>query len=209
MSAGILLVGASGMAREVLAAGITGVVGILDDDQRLHETEIDGVPVLGPIAAASERSEQLLVCVGSSAGRRSIVRRLRTAGVVGDDRFATFVARSARIGSTSDVAPGAIVLDGVVVTAHALVGRHVVVMPTGVVTHDDTLSDFVTLASGVTLGGRVHIAEGAYLGMHSSVRQEVSIGADAVIGMGAVVLTDVPAGETWVGVPAHRQGENR
>jgi sugar O-acyltransferase (sialic acid O-acetyltransferase NeuD family) len=209
VSGGVLLVGASGLAREVLAAGISGVVGILDDDQRLHETEIDGVPVLGPIAAAADREEQLLVCVGPSAGRRSIVRRLRTAGVVGDERYATFVARSARIGSSSDVGPGSIVLDGVVVTAHALVGRHVVVMPTTVVTHDDTLSDYVTLASGVALGGRVHVGEGAYLGMRSSVRPEVSIGADAVVGMGAVVLTDVPAAETWVGVPAHRQGENR
>jgi sugar O-acyltransferase (sialic acid O-acetyltransferase NeuD family) len=209
VSAGIVLVGASGLAREVLAAGITGVVGILDDDQRLHDTEIDGVPVLGPVATAAERSEQLLVCVGPSVSRRAIVRRLRTAGVMGEDRYATFVARSARIGSSSDVAPGSIVLDGVVITAHAIVGRHVVIMPTSVVTHDDTLSDFVTLASGVALGGRVHVGEGAYLGMHSSVRQEVSVGADAVIGMGAVVLTDVPAGETWVGVPARRQGENR
>jgi sugar O-acyltransferase (sialic acid O-acetyltransferase NeuD family) len=203
----VLLVGASGLAREVLAAGMSGVTGILDDDARLHDTEIDGVPVLGPIATAADRNEQLLVCVGPSGGRRSIARRLRTAGV-GDDRFATFVARSARIGTSSDVAPGAIVLDGVVVTAHALIGRHTVLMPTAVVTHDDTVSDYATLAAGVTLGGRVRIGEAAYLGMQSSVRPGLSVGADAVVGMGAVVVTDVPAGETWVGVPARRQGEN-
>jgi acetyltransferase-like isoleucine patch superfamily enzyme len=30
------------------------------------------------------------------------------------------------------------------------------------------------------------------------------IGAGAVIGMGSVVLHDVPAGEVWAGVPARR-----
>jgi acetyltransferase-like isoleucine patch superfamily enzyme len=36
------------------------------------------------------------------------------------------------------------------------------------------------------------------------VREKLSIGAGAVVGMGSVVLQDVPAGEVWAGVPARR-----
>jgi sugar O-acyltransferase (sialic acid O-acetyltransferase NeuD family) len=201
----LLLVGASGLAREVLAAGITGVAGILDDDHRLHGTDIDGVPILGPVASAAERDGQLLVCIGPSGSRRAVVRRLRSDGV-GDERYATFVGRSARVGSSSDIAPGSIVLDGVVITAHARLGRHVVVMPNAVITHDDVLGDYSTLASGVVLGGRVRVGEGAYLGMLASVRPGVSVGADAVIGMGTVVLDDIPPAQTWAGVPARQLG---
>lgn len=201
MSDGVLLVGASGLAREVIGTGVVDVVGILDDDAALHATLVGGVPVVGALDAASGRDEQLLVCVGPSTGRRDVVRRLRALGVA-DARFATLVAPSARLGGTSTVGRGSILLDGVVVTADASIGEHVVMMPGCTVTHDGVVEDFATLAAGVALGGGVRIGEAAYLGMHASVRQRSTVGAEATIGMGAAVVDDVPAGETWVGVPA-------
>ncbi|WP_442923434.1 NeuD/PglB/VioB family sugar acetyltransferase [Microbacterium sp. KUDC0406] len=184
------------------------MTGILDDDTARHGNDVAGVPVLGGLELAAKRDEQLLVCVGPSAARRQIVRRLAEAGI-GDDRYGVFVARSARIGATSEVGPGSILLDSVVVTADAKIGRHVVVMPNSTITHDDVLEDFSTLAAGVSLGGSVRIREAAYIGMNASVRQGVAVGADATIGMGAAVLTDVPEHETWAGVPARFLGENR
>lgn len=211
MASGLLLVGASGLAREVLAAGITGVVGILDDDTSLHETQIAGIPVVGSVVDAVARSESLLVCVGPSQSRRNVVRRFRKFGV-DEDRYATFVARSARIGRSSDIAAGSILLDNVVVTADAAIGRHVVVMPNCTITHDDVLEDFATLAAGVSLGGSVRVGEAAYIGMNASVRQGLTIGSESTVGMGAVVLDDVPAEATWAGVPArdiHAEGSRR
>lgn len=206
MRAGVLLVGASGLAREVLASGMAGVMGILDDDAALHGTVVGGVPVVGAIEAAVAREERLLVCIGPSGSRRSVVRRLRDLGIA-DERYATHVAGSAWVGSTSVVGRGSILLDGVVVTADAQIGQHVVVMPNCTVTHDDVVEDFATLAAGVALGGGAVVGEASYVGMNASVKQGISIGAEATIGMGAAVVRDVPAGETWTGVPARALGE--
>lgn len=201
MSAGLLLVGASGLAREVLAARITGVVGILDDDVARIGDELGGVPIVGAVDDAAARDEQLLICVGKGTSRRAIVERLRARGVTAE-RYGRFVAGSAQIGGTSTVARGSIVLDGVVVTADAVVGAHAVVMPNCTVTHDDVLEDYTTLAAGVSLGGGVRVGEAAYLGMNAAVREGIAIGAGATVGMGAAVLRNVPAGDTWAGVPA-------
>jgi acetyltransferase-like isoleucine patch superfamily enzyme len=40
--------------------------------------------------------------------------------------------------------------------------------------------------------------------MGATIKPHVTIGDGARIGQGAAVVRDVPAGETWVGVPARR-----
>jgi sugar O-acyltransferase (sialic acid O-acetyltransferase NeuD family) len=141
--------------------------------------------------------------VGPSAGRRNVVRRFAKFGVA-EERYAMFVARSARIGKSSVVGPGSILLDQVVVTADASIGSHVVVMPNCVITHDCVLEDYATLAAGVALGGSARVREAAYVGMNASIRQGLTVGRAAIVGMGAVVLEDVPKEQTWAGVPARQ-----
>ena len=48
----------------------------------------------------------------------------------------------------------------------------------------------------------VRVGPRAFVGMSAIILKGVTIGADAVIGAGAVVATDVPEGEIWAGNPA-------
>lgn len=82
----------------------------------------------------------------------------------------------------------------------------------GLVVHPRTiLGSDVVLKHGVTLGHRGEeqtegavptIGDRVVFGPHSQVLGGVTVGADARIGAGAVVLIDVPAGAVAVGVPA-------
>ncbi|GAB3041685.1 acetyltransferase [Parafrigoribacterium mesophilum] len=199
----LLLLGASGLAREVADAvqHAYRVIGVLDDDAHLHGSRVAGVDVLGGTRLAAELDADLLVCVGSGSARRSVVRRLLALGV-GEQRFGTLVDASVHIPGSCSVGVGSILLAGTVLTTDVTVGKHAVVMPNVTLTHDNVLKDFATVASGVCLGGGVVLGEASYLGMNASVRQSVRVGAGAVIGMGSVVLHDVPNDETWAGVPA-------
>lgn len=201
----LLLVGASGLAREVMASvaanGMYRIVGVLDDDSGLYGKSMDGVPVVGDVSSAADRDEQLLVCIGAGQTREDVVRRLSIAGVE-SHRFATHVDKSVRLPAGCALGAGSILLQGAVVTTSLSIGSHVVVMPSVVLTHDDCIGPFATFAAGVLLGGGVRIGRGAYLGMGSSVRQHVKIGDYATLGMGAVLIKDLPAHQTWAGVPA-------
>lgn len=53
----------------------------------------------------------------------------------------------------------------------------------------------------------IQIGRDVWLGCHVVVLPGVTIGDHAVIGAGAVVNKDVPAGEKWAGVPAKKIGD--
>lgn len=208
-----LLVGASGLAREVRNVlrilDDSTVIGVLDDLPELWGSTLDDVTVLGGLEQVARHPRaQLVLCVGKGSARARILDRLTGLGVPATN-YATVVHPGVEVPTGCEVGAGSVLLAGVVVTAAVRIGRHVVVMPNTTLTHDDVVEDFATLSAGVALGGAVHVGRFAHIGMNASVRERVSIGAGAILGMGAVLLTELPAGETWIGVPAAPLGGSR
>jgi sugar O-acyltransferase (sialic acid O-acetyltransferase NeuD family) len=207
---GLLLVGASGFAREAAEAvravnaeaPTWDLLGYVDDNPALLGTEISGVPVVGPIDAVHDHPDAAVVlCTGrpdNYVSRPLIAERLG----LDDERYATVVHPTATVGTTCRVGAGTVLLAHVDLTADVVVGRHVAVMPQVVITHDVTIDDCATIASGVRLGGSCHVGEAAYIGSGACLREGLTVGARAMVGMGAVVTRDVPAERLWFGAPA-------
>jgi sugar O-acyltransferase (sialic acid O-acetyltransferase NeuD family) len=202
----LLLIGASGLAREALtvvrAAGEHEVIGFLDDDPSTWGRQFDDITVRGGINELNEYPKaKLLLCPGRGPAREGLARRMHSLGR-GEDAYLTVIDESVVIPPSCRVGAGSILLAGTVLTTNVELGRHVVVMPNVSITHDDLIESFATLCAGVSLGGNAWVGEGAYLGMNASVREGVKVGKNSVLGMGSVLLQDLPIGEVWAGVPA-------
>ena len=206
MTQPLVLIAASGLAREVLAtvgdAGSHHAVAILDDSQALHGARIGGIEVAGGTDLAAQFGDaQFVVCAGAGSARRRIVDRLAAQGI-GPTRFAAVVHPSAVVPASCVIGAGSVVLAHVTLTANVSIGCHVVVMPHVVLTHDNQIDEFATICAGVVLGGSVRVGASAYLGMNAAVRQDLRVGQASTLGMGSVLLSDLPDGQTWAGVPA-------
>jgi len=75
--------------------------------------------------------------------------------------------------------------------------------------HDVLVERDVTLSPNVTLGGHTHVLGGATVGIGAMTHQFSTVGAYAMIGMGAVVTRDVPPFCLVVGNPARFVRFNR
>ena len=210
----LLIVGAGGFARETAEAvhalnrtrPTWRLRGYLDDNPALHGATLGGLPILGGAELVHEHADAaVLICTGRPGdylSRRRIAARLG----LPEERYATIVHPTASVGDSCRIGRGSVLLAHVAVTADVVVGRFVAVMPQAVLTHDVRIDDWASLAAAVRVGGACHIEEEVYLGSGACLRENITVGRRAMVGLGSVVVDDVPAGRLWYGSPARDRG---
>lgn len=202
----IVLIGAGGHGKVVLdilqCEGKHRIIGFLDADPSLHDTEVTGVPVLGGInklhKLKSQKVRGAIVSIGDNRVRLQYAREASEAGLdlIQAIHPQAVVSRSARIGRNVVVAASA------VVCVDAFVGDSCIINTAAVIDHETVLGQGVHICPGANLAGRVRVEDQALIGMGANIIQCLTVGARSVIGAGAVVLKDIPPDCTAVGVPA-------
>lgn len=72
------------------------------------------------------------------------------------------------------------------------------------IAHNNKIGKNVTITGCVNISGSNIIDDNVWIAPNSSIRGWVHIEEGAIVGMGAVVVKDIPASETWVGNPAKK-----
>ncbi|UYZ61455.1 acetyltransferase [Hymenobacter weizhouensis] len=205
----LVIVGAGGLGREVLvlarhineAQPIWELAGFYDDQppvpSRLHD-----LPYLGTTADLNATAEPLhvVVAVGNSRSRAAVVARLTSSQLT----FATLVhpAVACQPYQRLHIGAGCIIGQGCILTCDIRLGRHVLLNLGCTIGHDAILEDFCSLMPHANVGGEAHLETGVYLGTNATVINRVRVGANTIVGAGAVTIRNLPPDCTAVGVPA-------
>jgi sugar O-acyltransferase (sialic acid O-acetyltransferase NeuD family) len=204
----ILILGASGHAKVIIdlieRSGQHEVVGLLGED-RPDDGTLCGYLVMGriedlPSICRAQDVQCLVAGIGDNWSRSETI--CRVGELRPGSRFLTASHPSAQIARDVEMGEGTVVMAGAVINSGAQIGRHCIINTGARVDHDCVLGDFVSIAPGATLGGNVRIGTGSAISLGVGVIHGMTIGEDTVIGAGAIVLEDVPAGVVAYGLPA-------
>jgi len=133
-----------------------------------------------------------------SRRRRDLLQRLAGIGLT----WATIVHPQAVIAPSASLGVGVFVGPQAMIHTAAEVAAHATINSAAVIEHHVRVGVGTHVAPAVVLGGGVHLGDWSFIGLGARVRDHLTIGTGAVIGMGAVVVSDVPADALVVGNPA-------
>jgi UDP-3-O-[3-hydroxymyristoyl] glucosamine N-acyltransferase len=68
------------------------------------------------------------------------------------------------------------------------------------VAHGVRIGKHCLIVAGTVIGGSTEIGDRCFLGINCSIKNKIKIGNDVTIGMGAIVLSDVPEGTVVKGL---------
>ena len=158
-----------------------------------------GFPVLGKICEAEQYKNtcEFVIAIGSNAIREKIAEQYNM-------KWATLVHPTATIGIDVDIEDGTVVMANAVINSSTRIGKHCIINTGAIVEHDNILEDYVHIAPNASLAGAVNIGEKTWVGIGASVKNNVSICDNCLIGAGGVVIKSIETCGTYAGVPVRK-----
>lgn len=210
MSAIIGIYGASGagrgvlpLARDQFAEAQYCRLVFVDDNVTLEHVNGHVVMTFAEFLRQPEPDKRVAIAIADPQIRSMLAQKCLSHGI----HFQSIQASNVVKMDDVSIGEGAIISPFVCFTSNIRVGRMFHANIGSIIEHDCKIGDYVTFAPGVKCNGAVTIGDYAYIGAGATIKQGTTdrprqIGQGAVIGMGAVVTKDVPAGVTVVGNPA-------
>lgn len=202
----IIIVGAGGFGRELLqwikdinkVAPTWKIVGFIDDN--LHA--LDGVEcdygIIGTITDwCPQEGEEFALALGSAELKRKIVTEMKAKGA----KFATIIHPTAMLSEFAHHGEGLIMFPNSKLSCNSTVGDFVTIL-SSLIGHDTTIGDYSVISGGCNIVRNVHIGADVFLAAGVCIAQDLTIGDGAYLGLGSVILKDVPPKMKAFGNPA-------
>jgi len=204
----IVVYGSGGFAREVvhLIENINEqeetweVLGYVDDNVANHGEVINDLPVLGGVDWIKEQdSIAVAMGIGSPNAKKAIAENLSELSNV---TYPNLIHPSVKFSRFNSIGRGNVICEGSILTTNIDIKEFVTINLNCTIGHDTIVGSYTTILPNASVSGSVVFEERVDFGTNATIIQGIKVGEGTVVGAGAVVVKDLPANCTAVGMPA-------
>lgn len=207
-----VIVGAGGMGRELLG----WIAGCGPDTRQRFQvaafisegndaaSRCHGLPIVAPDDWTGP-APRFVIAVADPAEKKRIALALEGRGWAAE----TFIHDSAAVGLAARIGAGTVICPQCRISTDCTIGEHVLVNSGSGIGHDAIVGSYSSLLGAVSVNGNAMVGEGVLLGAGSMIYPRKKVGDWATVGLGSVVLRNVPGGATVFGNPAQRIGTKK
>lgn len=202
----IVIIGAGGFGREVawLIESINkvsnewNIIGFVDDNESIQGKEINGYKVVGNVEWLKQQEVYVVSAIADPMAKKKVMEKIKDS----KNSYPILIHPSVICSDRVKIGEGSIICAGNIITVNIEIGKHVIINLDCTIGHDAILGDYTTVLPSVNVSGFVKTEECVNIGTGSAIIQGVTVGKNSIIGAGAVVVKDLPANCTAVGIPA-------
>lgn len=176
------------------------IKGFLDDNSQKWGRFAYGFEVLGgtDILNGITKEVAVVIAISSPAVKKIIYNKLKDNPNI---CFPNLVHSTVWLGAKTTLGKGNILYPGITINFETVIEDFVIINMNATIGHNCRFEEFSTVSPNVSCGGFTYLKKGAFLGINSTTIQSTTIGENAIVGAGTVVIRDVPKGVTVVGNP--------
>lgn len=202
----IIIVGGGGCGREVAdfieeinkIEPTWNLLGFIDDNQEIFKGRRASLKLLGSIAEwRPQETQYFAMGIASPQAKEKVAKRLVDRGA----KFVNIIHPTVRISSSAVLGSGIVIYSGAKLGSDDVIHDFVTIQST-IIGHDVEIESFSTVSSSCGITGGVHLKKRSFIADHACMVPGTTIGSDAYVGIGAVVLKDVSDETRVFGNPA-------
>ena len=179
------------------------ILGYLDDDEKKIGQSFNGYECLGPISYLTDLNKNHHAC--AVIANQDVDIRKKFVDMFPDfNDWETLIHPSVNISDTSTVGQGCVIGASGNVSCNTTIGDFCLFNISVTMGHDCVVGNYVSIMSGSCVSGHVTIGDGAYLATNCTIVPGMKVGEHAKVGAGSVVIRNVRADTTVMGVPAKK-----
>ncbi|WP_439504230.1 NeuD/PglB/VioB family sugar acetyltransferase [Sediminibacterium sp.] len=180
---------------------ISSKINFVDDDIEKLNTHHCGVKVAGNIDTLLQTLKEIdvIVAIANPIVKSDIVMKLKKNNNI---RFPSLIANNSWFSQGVSLGEGCIIYPNCSINYGSTLGDFVLLNMNCTIGHHNSIATCSSLYPSVSTGGNTKILENVEIGIGSSIIQHITIGKNAIIGAGSVVINDVIDNSSVVGVPA-------
>ena len=200
MSKRLLIIGAGGHGKVVadiaLKCGYENIC-FADDSSVGYCMDFPIIGKSNELSKFDDGQTEFVIAIGNNALRKNISEQYPV-------NWISLVHPSAQIGYKVKIDVGTVVMANAVINPGAVIGKHCIINTGAVIEHDNVLKDYVHISPRAVLGGTVTVGELTHVGVGATVKNNMCICDNCIIGAGATVVKNIENSGIYVGVPAKK-----
>ena len=119
-------------------------------------------------------------------------------------KWATIISKNSILNGNVSVGEGTVIISNSVINSGTKFGKHCLINTSSSIDHHNSFGNFSSTGPGVVTGGNVKVGEMAHLSIGSTVKNNITIKSNALIGGSSFVNKDCDKNSVYYGVPAKK-----